>query len=550
MNWSIPQNSGQPLQMSLEDHDRLFIVGANGSGKSALIQHLVSSNPGKKIRRISAHRQTWFQSGSIDLTPQSRKQFAQDSTNLEVLNEARWQDFDAEKRQSAVLFDLVSKANTRARLITRYVDSGNTGEAEKTSAESPSPFDQLNELLGIGTLAVTLENSNDEEILARHRDGNAPFSIAQMSDGERNAAILAATVLTVEPGTVLLVDEPERHLHRSIIEPFLSALFECRTDCPFVVSTHEIALPIVNPEAHCLMVRSCRWNGDKATAWEVEFLEPNVGLPEDLKQAILGSRKRILFVEGESNSLDLPFYSALFPDISVVPKGSCVDVHRAVSGLRGSQELHHVKAFGLIDRDDRDEEEVKQLADGDGVFALDVYSVESFYYCSDAIAAVARRQAESLGRNADEMIRSATQKALYALNQDGLAERMAERRCERRVRDAILQRIPDWKCIKTNTTLKLKITVDSLYQAELARFKKLAGERRLDDLVARYPLHKSGAFDAIAKALELKSRKTYEQTLVSRIRDDEDLAQSLKQRIGPLSEVLIPGFTASADARA
>ena len=101
--------------------------------------------------------------------------------------------------------------------------------------------------------------------------------------------------------------------------------------------------------------------------------------------------------------MDLPFYSALFPDISVVPKGSCIDVQRAVSGLRGSQGLHHVEAFGLIDRDDRDEEEVKPLADG--VFALDVYSVESLYYCSDAIAAVARRQAESLGRSADEMIR-------------------------------------------------------------------------------------------------------------------------------------------------
>ena len=253
MNWNIPQNSGQPLPISLKDYDRLFIVGANGSGKSALIQHLVSSNPGKKIRRISAHRQTWFQSGSIDLTPQSRKQFDRDSMHDELQDQARWRDFYANQRQSAVLFDLVAKENTRARLIAHHVDSGNTQKAEKTSAESPSPFDQLNELLGIGTFAVTLENSNDEEILARHQDGSGPFSIAQMSDGERNAAILAANVLTVEPGSVLLIDEPERHLHRSIIKPFLSALFERRRDCLFVVSTHEIALPVANPEARCLM---------------------------------------------------------------------------------------------------------------------------------------------------------------------------------------------------------------------------------------------------------------------------------------------------------
>ncbi len=546
MNWNISRISDQPLQITLEAGDRLFIVGANGSGKSALIQHFVSSNPGNQIRRISAHRQTWFESGSINLTPQSRKRFDQNSTEQEVQDKSRWRDDYAKQRQSAVLFDLVAKANARARLITHHVDTGNTEEAEKTSAESPSPFDQLNELLRIGTLVVTLENSNDEEILAQHRDGSAPFSIAQMSDGERNAAIIAATVLTVEPGTVLLIDEPERHLHRSIIDPFLSALFGRRTDCTFIVSTHETALPVTNSRVCVLMVRSCKWNGDKATAWDIELLEPNVGLPEDLKRAILGSRKRILFVEGGSNSLDLPFYNSLFPDISVIPKGSCRDVQRAVRGLRESQECHHVEAFGLIDRDDRDEDAVKQLAEG-GVFALDMYSVESLYYCSDAIAAVAHRQAESLGRNADEMIESAKQKALDTLHQNGLAERMAARRCVRRVRDAILQQTPDWERIKAEP--KFDISVNSPYQDELGRFNELVNEKRLDDLVARYPLRESHAFDAIAEALELKNRKTYEQTLVPRIWDDEDLAQSLKQRIGSIAEMLIAEFTELVDAR-
>ena len=199
MTLHIPQISGHQLPISLEASDRLFIVGANGSGKSALIQHLVSSNRGLPIKRISAHRQTWFQSGSIDITPQRRKDFDHQNPNLEVQDQARWRDDYAEWRQSVVLFDLVAKENARSRLIAGHVDSGNVGEAEKTSAKSRSPFDQLNELLGMGTLAVMLENSNDEEILARHQDSSEPFSIAQMSDGERNAAIIAATVLTVDP---------------------------------------------------------------------------------------------------------------------------------------------------------------------------------------------------------------------------------------------------------------------------------------------------------------------------------------------------------------
>ena len=543
MNWNIPQISGQPLQITLEANDRLFMVGANGAGKSALIQYLISSSQGAKIKRISAHRQTWFQSGSIDLTPQSRRQFDQQDIQQEIQYQSRWRDYHAQQRQSAVLFDLVAKENTRARSIARHVDNGNTEKAKKTSAESTSPFEQLNELLRIATLAITLENSNDEEILARHRDSSAPFSIAQMSDGERNAAIIAATVLTVEPETVLLIDEPERHLHRSIIEPFLSALFERRRDCAFVVSTHEIALPVANPEARCLVVRSCNWNGDQAAAWDIKIIEKNGDMPEDLKRAILGSRKMILFVEGDSNSsknLDFPLYSALFPNVSVVTKGSCTDVQKAVRGLRESQNLHHVDAFGLIDRDNRDEEKVRQLAEG-GVFALDVYSVESLYYCSAAIAAVACRQAESLGDSAAEMnqrIDLAKQKTLDSLNEDGLAERMAARRCEGLVHDQMLSQLPNWKSIKTNTATTLNVSVDSPYQAELTRFRKLVEGRKLDELVARYPLRASRIFDAIAEVLRLKSRRIYEQTLVSRIRSDEALAESLKQRLRPLSEAL------------
>ena len=551
MNWDIPQISDEPLNLplviTLEMGDQLFIVGANGSGKSALIQRLVSRNRNKKFRRIAAHRQTWLESGSINLTPKGRRQFHKDIIQQEMQDQSRWRDDYAQQRQSAVLFDLVSKENARARLITHYVGSENMEEAKNIFYESPSLFDQLNELLGIGRLAVTLENSNDEEILARHRDGSAPFSIAQMSDGERNAAIIAATVLTVEPGTMLLIDEPERHLHRSIIEPFLSALFERRKDCSFVVSTHEIALPITNPEARVLMVRSCQWKDNKAMAWDVEILQANVGLPEDLKRTILGSRKRILFIEGDPNSLDFPLYSALFSTISVVSKGSCIDVQRAVSGLRGSQHLHHVEAFGLIDRDNRKEEDVEELAK-DGIFALDVYSVESLYYCSDAITAVAQRQAESLGSNADKMTNLARQKALDILNRDELAERMAARRCEGQVRDEILRQIPDWKHIKDKQ--KIDISFEARYQDELTHFKKLVDKEKLDDLAARYPLRETGAFDAIAKALNLTGREAYERTLISRVQADNGLTQSLKQRIKSLSETLIAEFETSEAPKA
>ena len=527
------------MVIHIEMGEQLYVVGANGSGKSALFQQWVTSAHGPTIKRIAAHRQTWFESGSLNFTARSRRDFEENSMSWDRQVDARWMDHSPVEKQAAVLFDLVAKDNTRYRTIGQHVDDNNLGEATEFASNSASLFKQLNDLLNLGKLTVSLSNSNDEEILARHRNSDISFSIAKMSDGERAAVMMAANVLTVESGTVLLIDEPERHLHRSIIEPFLSALFEQREDCTFIISTHEIALPIANPTAQVVMLRSCNWQGDQASEWDAEVLESGVDLPDDLKRDILGARRRILFVEGTPNSLDLPLYGALFPDLSVISKGSCDDVIRAVKGLRGSYEHHHVEAIGLIDRDDRTEDEVSDLAQ-DRIFALDVYSVESLYYCSDAIEAVARRQADSLGRNSDEMISTATQSALKVIADTGsLSNRMAARRSERLVYNRFTAHLPDWKEIMaTGEQLTINKPIENPFQDELDFFNNLNEAGDLDSLITRYPLRESGVFDSTAKALECGKRENYERMVVARVLDDESLARKIKERISPLAELL------------
>ena len=543
ISWQIPRISDDSIKLTLKSGNPLFIVGPNGSGKSALIQRFVSENRGNRVKWIAAHRQTWFDSGNINITPASRKEYETRKQRYDTVNEARWKDLRAEQNLSAILFDLDDKENTVNRYIARHVRNQDIPKAREISTELPSPFDQINELLALGTLTITLEHSVARNLLARHPQGD-PFSIAEMSDGERNAMIIAAHVITAKPGTVLLIDEPERHLHRSIIQPFLSALFALRReDCTFIIATHEIALPVANPEARVLMLRSCQWSGGQCIAWEADILETNSGLPdeltlpEDLKLAILGSRKRILFVEGKFGSLDFPLYTALFPGLSVVPKGSCVEVQKAVLGLRGSQDIHHVQAFGLIDRDNRTNENVNELAEK-GIFALEVYSVEALYYCSDAIAAVAHRQADSLGVDANELIKAARQKAFEVLRNRDLAERMTAWRCERQVRELFLSKIPNWQSIRSNPTQPICVSIDSLYFEELNRFNKLVEEEKLDQLVARYPLDDSPAFQEIARALRCRDRNDYQRMVITLIRMNNQLAQALKSRIRPLSETL------------
>ena len=168
---------------------------------------------------------------NITLTPHNRREFDKSVRSYESRPDARWLDHHSGQRHEAVLFDLVANDNDRARSIAYHIDNRSPEEALRVSSESAAPFAQVNELLAIGTLTVSIENSKGEEILAQHGNGGEKFSIEKMSDGERSAVIMAAEVLTAKPSTVFLIDEPERHLHRAIIMPFLSALFKQRKDC-------------------------------------------------------------------------------------------------------------------------------------------------------------------------------------------------------------------------------------------------------------------------------------------------------------------------------
>ena len=536
---SVPRLEGDPLPIALTMGECLFLVGANGSGKSTLLQHLTVQLPDGTFRRIAAHRQNWLESGRINMTPDLRKRLDRYDAPFQRSPDSIWRDnpnFRDETKLSAVLYDVVAIENVRARNIARLVEEGKLEDAQRIAGEQTSLFGQIRMVLEEGNLAVTLDNSDNEEIVAHHKSSDHPFNIAHMSDGERNAVIIAATVLTAPRNNTIIIDEPERHLHRSIITPLLSALFEQRKDCAFIISTHETSLPLAYPNATTLIVRSCQWRDNSPVAWDASVLDLEVDLPNDLKLAILGSRKRVLFIEGTADSLDLPLYTALFPGLSVKPIGGFVDVRNAVSAIRASESLHHMEAFGLIDRDNREEDEVTRLAQ-DHIYTLDAYSVESLYYCRDALSTVAYKQGVLLDRSADDMVWSAIEAAFTVMNNEKLLKEMAARRCVHIVRNSVLPALPKWKNFMESPDFRLNKDFSDTFEGEISHIKNLLLEEKFDELIARYPWHKSNVPDVITKNLSM-DRSTYRRALVTSIRNGETIGDSLRKRIGNLSDTL------------
>ena len=526
------------------------MVGANGSGKSSLMQRFFTQHR-NNAKRISAHRQTWFTSNTLDFTPTSRKQTERDIKKADRREEARWKDNYAAARLSAAIFDLINADNVRSRNIVEKIDRGAleaalaANEEEGTpqvvaealkAKKKEAPLKVLNELLKTANLPIEIFIENDEQILAR-KENCDPYSIAELSDGERNAILIGASVLTANPGTVIIIDEPERHLHRSIISPLMSTLFQRRLDCAFVISTHDAFLPLDNKEAATLLIRSCTWSGKSAAGWDTDLLEPNAEVSEGVKRAILGARRTVLFVEGADNnsSLDFQIYEILFTKVSIVPKGSSTDVERATKGVRATTALHWVTAYGLIDADDRTVDQLKNL-ERDGIYGLDCYSVESLYYHPKMISRLAAKQAQITGEDPSELEKKALDAALTSILEH--RDRMCARMVERKVKHEITKDLPDHQYIAKNPTFTGQVDLQSYLEHEYEKLDAFVTANNVGGLIARYPIRETPALGEIASHLNFKTSEKYEMAVRKTLVDDEKARNELSHSLGDLTALL------------
>ena len=111
---------------------------------------------------------------------------------------------------------------------------------------------------------------------------------------------------------------------------------------------------------------------------------------------------------------------------------------------------------------------------------------------------------------------------------------MAARRCESNIRQQILSRLPTWKTILNQEAFSPSVDTKDLFQQELSRFTALLESVELDQIIADYPIRESEIIEAIVKPLRL-NRETYRKTLISRIKQNPELAYKLRERVGPLS---------------
>lgn len=116
--------------------------------------------------------------------------------------------------------------------------------------------------------------------------------------------------------------------------------------------------------------------------WDVESIT-NDEIPEGLLMKLLGSRKKLLFCEGNRNSLDIQIYEQLFPNYTIVPVVSCKDVINYTKAFNKIKSKY-AEAFGIIDRDFREQEQINKLIN-DNIFSYNVAEIENLFLVEEFI---------------------------------------------------------------------------------------------------------------------------------------------------------------------
>lgn len=508
----------------------LFILGHNGVGKSALVHSLVA-RLGEAVSYLPGSRPATFSKEELSLTPAMKREAERDLGHWDGREEGRWRNVNAGTSRNEKSVYNLQIAEVQYKVDAANEIAANASKKAITLLQRlASPLDRANRLLQTGNLPVRLELSNAELSIKR---GAAEYSIARASDGERIAIVVIAETISAPAGTVFIIDEPELHLHRSITVPLFSALIEERPDCIFIVSTHELALPSNVDNSSALLVRGCVWSGNDAKNWDLDLIPSSEDIPDDLRTAVLGSRRKILFVEGTKESLDQPLYELLFPKISVRSRESCNEVRKAVKALAALKAIHEIEAYGLIDNDGLSSSEISSLK-AEGIYALPIFSVESLYFCKEMRQELANHQAVTFKMDATTLVELAIKKALSALSKPVTIAHLAARKSEILFRQNVLLSLPSRKEIAKSGSKKIVIEAVSSFDKEKKDLDTAIQSSNLDGIIAKYPVRESSALDEIAKALKFTGPADYCQAALARLASNPDLVKKLQDKLSDI----------------
>ncbi len=385
MNKIKLMKNNQPLE--IEYNNTMVFIGANGSGKSRLGAWIEQQNY-KLVHRLSAQRNLSFKK---DTTLMSFEQSVKllnfgsvfenypinylDTQGESARSNQRWQQG---KYTTSFLNDydhllsmLFAERNLKNEELSKKV-SENIGKKIENNFKELSNIEILIDIWN-KILPHRQIEFKDQKIIVKKEA--VEYFGTELSDGERVIIYLIGQVLSLESGKILIVDEPEIHIHKSILNLLWDELESIRDDISILYITHDLEFAKERYGSKTIWVKS--YDGQTNWDWE-EFDYEDSEKFNQLHLEVLGSRKPVLFMEGKKGSLDCKVYAKLFPEHTVISVESCDAVVGMVSSYKKEHTLHNIAPVGIVDKDFRDNLEIEFLLKK-GIKTLDILEIENIF---------------------------------------------------------------------------------------------------------------------------------------------------------------------------
>lgn len=532
----LPQ-SGNADEKIEHECQSMVLVGANGSGKTRLGIWIENEHP--HAHRIGAQRslvfteqitprstkvaKTFLLYGSYNERPDLDEEFVIERAREQKLN-SRW----GRRPESHLLNDFDHVLSLLVALYQRRNEQFTEDyKANKISSGEDVPKSALDQTLAVWHKVMPhrkLELS-DNRLTARRIDSDENYSGLSMSDGERVAFYLTAQAMCAPAQSLIIVDEPEVHLHKAIEATLWDAIEAERSDCTFLYITHDLEFAASRSGTDTIWVQE--FDGKN---WTWQLVGDVEGFPTDLTLEILGSRKPVLFVEGTRDSIDTLLYRRIYSDFHVIAREGCAKVIESTVALRQAGGFHSTNATGVIDRDFRADEVLEGL-EKDGVFTTPVAEAEN----AICLPCIVRAAAKHFKRDEADILDKATSAAFEFL--DHQLDHQIKQRASQEIRHALSQfsskgisNREDFE--QAVVEFKEKVDAGTFYDDAKQKFQTVRNDKDYLGLLRLF--NNKGLEDKVAKAIGFSDGKTFREWVIAEI--DDSLTSESPSEIG--SEIL------------
>ncbi len=512
MKLTLPKRINGTTAQLPDDQTAVVIIGANGSGKTRFSNNLAALT-GDIAFSLSAldalynRRPTRDNAGSIDRLYNERgidkDGHNTESTQLERLLALLMHD----EMLNLINYKLSLTNNPDSRLQSTILD--------RVISLWQEVFPDNKVLIESGQFLFSNNATNDS------------YSSVKLSDGERAVLYYAGATLYAPRHATIFVDSPEMFLHPSIMQSLWNRIELMRPDCRFVYTTHDLDFAASRQRASTVWVRSY---DPTNVAWDYEIMPPESKLSEEVYLAIIGTRKPVLFIEGDGvHSIDSKLYPLIFKDYTVKSLGSCNKVIEATRTFNDLNSLHHMVSTGIVDRDRRDAGEVDYLR-GKHVMVPEVAEIENILMLEEVIRSVA----SYCGRDEDYVFNKVKKSIMRQFRSDLKQQALlhTRHRVKRTVEYRIDGKFPDIDTLEEHMSSLLKeINPRKLYDNFCREFHTYIAD---DDYAAVMRVYNQKTMipaSNVAALCGLHNKEEYINTILTVLRLDDDHATRIRNAV-------------------